>query len=107
MLRQYGPQHFTMQTLAGRLIPIGTVPVGRIVRIGISPHTMRTRPVLVLAWLPREHTATRRVPVRGGYPGQCTYENTFFARGGHLAMCRDLSTGKIIRVSDAFLHDEE
>ncbi len=107
MLRQYGPQRFTMETFAGRTIPVGTIPVGTIARIGVAPGSMRTRKVLVLAWLPREYAAARRAHAPGRPWWKSTYVNTFMARGGHLALCRDLSNGRMIRVADCYLRDQE
>ena len=110
MMRQYGPGRHRLEMLAGRLRPVGTVPIGTIARVGVSPHTMKTRPVLVLAWLPREITAAR-----GGHwtfgrlcgPTWHPPESRYMARMGHLALCRDLRTGKTELISDHFLHDDD
>ena len=112
MMRQYSPQRHQLEMLGGRLRAVGTIPVGTIVRIGVSPRDMKTRPVLVLAWLPREITAARA----GGWSfGRARFcgptwhppESRYMANFGHLALCRDLRTGKTELVSDCFLHDDD
>ncbi|GAC1496195.1 MAG: hypothetical protein NVS1B2_16120 [Vulcanimicrobiaceae bacterium] len=106
MIRQYGPQRHRYEVLAGRSRPVGTIPVGTVARIGIYG-TMRSYPVLVLAWLPREISAARAGHWTFGRTGHQFHapESRYVARMGHLALCRDLRTGKTQLVSDAFLRD--
>lgn len=104
MIRQYGAQRFRMEN--GR--PVGTVPVGTIADISNSPMTAyrrwanykpRPRRVIVLAWKPRIVSAWRR-----GSDGR--YIDSYVARGGHIAVCRDLQSGRMIEVSDVHLNQE-
>ena len=85
MLRQYNCQRHRRVEIGGRIRAIGTVPDGTIVR---------GRKLRVEAWLPREYAA-----VVGG-----RLETRRIA-GGHLALVRDLATGRIASLSDAFLVD--
>lgn len=87
MIRQYNSQRHRRVEIAGRVRAIGTVPVGTIALI-------RGRKVQVEAWLPREYAAVER--------------GRFVTRkiaGGHIAQVRDLATGKVGHLSDAWLVD--
>lgn len=89
MIHQYRPQRRRrLETPLGTK-EIGTIPIGTILR----PHNC-TSNVEVLAWIPRDYA---------------TYRNGRFATkritGGHLAMVRNLSNGKISQISDAWLID--
>ena len=86
MIRQYNSQRHRRVEIAGRVRAIGTVPVGTIALI-------RGRKVQVEAWLPREYAVER---------------GRFVTRkiaGGHIAQVRDLATGRIGHLSDAWLVD--
>jgi hypothetical protein len=85
LFRQYGPgNRFRYEIHAGRSIPVGTVAAGEVL------HTVYGK-VLVLGWKPREISAAR---------GR---ESRFMARLGHLALVRDLATGKQRELSDVHL----
>jgi len=85
LFRQYGPgNRFRYETHAGRSIPVGTIATGEVL------HTAYGK-VLVLGWKPREIHASR---------GR---ESRFMARFGHIAIVRDLATGKQRQLSDVHL----
>jgi len=85
LFRQYGPgNRFRYEIHAGRSIPVGTVAAGEVL------HTVYGK-VLVLGWKPREISAAR------------SRESRFMARLGHLALVRDLATGKQRELSDVHL----
>ncbi len=85
MFRQYGPgNRFRYEVHAGRSIPVGTVAAGEVLQTAYGK-------VLVLGWKPREISAAR---------GR---ESRFMARLGHLALVRDLATGKPRELSDVHL----
>jgi len=91
MLRQYRAQrHRYIETPRGWL-PVGTIPVDTICR----PHNCRSN-VEVLAWLPRDYA---------------TYSRGRFSSkriaGGHLALVRDLRSGRTFELSDVWLLDAE
>ena len=87
MLRQYNPQRHRRVLLGGRTRAVGTVPVGTIALI-------QGRKIQVMAWLPRDYTAVER--------GRFVTKRI---AGGHLAQVRDLATGQIGHLSDAWLVD--
>ncbi|WP_299821223.1 hypothetical protein [uncultured Jannaschia sp.] len=87
MLRQYNPQRQHRIEIDGRIRTIGTVPVGTIVLI-------QGRKVQVMAWLPRDDTAFER--------GRFVTKRI---AGGHIALVRDLATGRTGQLSDAWLVD--
>lgn len=110
MIRQYGPQRHRLEMLGGRLRSVGTIPVGAIVRVGISSNDMRTRPVMILAWLPREIPAARGGNWTFGRRFGATWhppESRYMANLGRLALCRDLRTSKTELISDCFLHNDD
>ena len=87
MIRQYNSQRHRDVEIGGRIRQVGTVPIGTIVLI-------QGRKVQVVAWLPRDTSAWDR--------------GRFVTRrmaGGHLAQVRDLATGQIGQLSDAWLVD--
>ena len=87
MIRQYNGQRHRRVEIGGRVRAVGTVRIGTIALI-------RGRKVRVEAWLPREYAAVER--------------GRFVTRkiaGGHIAQVRDLATGRIGRLSDAWLVD--
>jgi hypothetical protein len=87
MIRQYHAQRHQRIDLAGRFRAVGTVPVGTIALV-------QGRKVRVEAWLPREYATVER----GRFvPNHIS--------GGHLAQVRDLATGRVGPLSDAFLVD--
>ena len=94
MLRQYFPQRCRYERVGGYDRPVGTVPVGTIFRIPDDLHGAGRRHI-VEAWLPREIGAGRRINGK--------YHDTFVARGGHLAIVRDLATGVRYKLSDAWI----
>lgn len=80
MLRQYNPQRFRHETIGGRVRCVGLSPVGSI-------HRTPWGKVMVLAWLPRKmHYPTR-----------------YNLRAGHLALVRDLATGRAETLAEQFL----
>ena len=87
MLRQYNPQRHRRVLLGGRTRAIGTVPIGTIALI-------QGRKIQVMAWLPRDYTAVER--------GRFVTKRI---AGGHLALVRDLATGRTGQLSDAWLVD--
>ena len=89
MIRQYRPSRGRDVVLGGRIRSVGTVPVGTIVRV-------RGRKLLVDAWLPRDYVVLER--------GQYVIKRI---AGGHLAVVRDLATGRSATLSDAWLVDAE
>lgn len=87
MIRQYDSQRHRCALIGGRLRRIGTVPVGTIILV-------RGRKLQVEAWIPRDYTAVER--------GRFVSKRI---AGGHLAQVRDLATGRVGRLSDAWLVD--
>lgn len=87
MLRQYNPQRHRLIEIGGRIRAVGTVPVGTIVLI-------RGRKLQVEAWLPRDYSAWER--------GRFVTKRI---AGGHLAQVRELATGRVGHLSDAWLVD--
>lgn len=90
MLRQYNPSRFTLVELQGAVRKIGTIPVGTILRL---PAGTKVR---VEAWIPRDYALFHR----GGF-------HTVRIAGGHMALVRRLSDGRLLRISDTFLVDAE
>lgn len=90
MLRQYNPPRFSLVELGGAVRKIGTIPVGSILRL-----TAGTK-VRVEAWIPRDYALFSRGRFR-----------TVRIAGGHLAMVRRLSDGRLFWISDAYLVDAE
>jgi hypothetical protein len=91
MLRQYGPQRFRYAEIRGRHLPVGVIPVGSIYRYQ-APRAARPRAYMVVAWLPRQYA---RADHRNGRAGFC-----YLARGGHLALVRELATGRVAMMAD-------
>lgn len=89
MIRQYRPGRHRLIETAGGLLPVGTVPVGSIVR----PHGAKNN-VEVLAWLPRDYARYER--------GQFSTKRI---TGGHMALVRNLANGKVFDLSDVWLID--
>lgn len=89
MIRQYHPTRGRDVVLAGRIRSVGRVPVGTIVRV-------RGRTLIVDAWLPRDYTIVER--------GRFVTKRR---AGGHLALVRDLATGRATPLSDAWLVDAD
>ena len=89
MIRQYNPGRQRRIAVAGRILAVGTVPVGTIAIVG-------GRKLRVEAWLPRDYSAVER--------GRFVTKRI---AGGHLAQVRDLATGRVGRLSDAWLLDAE
>ncbi len=87
MIRQYNSQRHRRVEIGGRIRQVGTVPIGTIVLI-------QGRKLQVEAWLPRDYSAWER--------GRFVTKRI---AGGHLAQVRDLATGRIAHLSDAFLVD--
>jgi|GEM_PF-3364857 len=88
MLHQYSPQRQRRAVIRNRSVAVGTIPIGT-----IFTHPLNGRRHIVTAWLPREIGAARRTAA-----GQ--YENTFVARGGHLATVRKLADGRTQTLAD-------
>lgn len=93
MLRQYNGSPHRMTTIGGRVLAIGTVPIGTIRRLSGAA-------VIVEAWLPRECHAARRD--RHG-----RWASSFHARGMFLAQVRRLADGRRSLVSDIHLIESE
>jgi len=87
MIRQYNSQRHRRVEIGGRMHRVGTVAVGTIVLI-------RGRKLQVEAWLPRDYSAWER----GGFVNKRI-------AGGHIAQVRELATGRVGHLSDAFLVD--
>ena len=87
MIRQYNSQRHRRVEIGGRMRQVGTVSVGTIVLI-------RGRKLQVEAWLPRDYSAWER----GGFV-------TKRIAGGHIAQVREMATGRVGHLSDAFLVD--
>ena len=88
MLRQYGVQRHRYETIRGRQVAVGTVPVGSIFRLEGAAGS-RPRACMVEAWLPRAWPVCDR-----------TGRVFFLGRGGHLALIRDLANGRRSRLAD-------
>ena len=91
MLRQYAPPRFRYGTIRGRPLAVGTVPVGEIFRYAPS-RAAGPRTYIVEAWLTRAYT-------RADPTGRFSY----LARGGHLALVRDLATGHQAMLAEAII----
>jgi len=88
MLRQYGVGRHRYETIRGRALPVGTVPVGSIFRhrrVGAA----RPGAYIVEAWLTRCYA-------RADGSGRFNY----LGRNGHLAQVRDLSNGRRALLAD-------
>lgn len=91
MLRQYAPPRFRYAEIQGRQLPIGTVPIGSIYRYK-APRARRPRTYMVMAWMPRAHARIDRAAR--------TADFSYLARGGHLALVRDLANGRLALMAD-------
>lgn len=80
MLRQYSPQRFRYQEIGGRLLHVGTVPIGTVFRSSPDYKPGKDRKLIVEAWFPREIGASRKVNGR--------YVNGYVANGGHFGNYR-------------------
>lgn len=96
MIHQYSPQRHRYERVGGRLLAVGTIPVGTIFSSApVARWPYRERKLIVDAWLPREIGAARRIGAH--------YVNGYVARGGHLALCRCLATGRSQLLADHFI----
>ena len=91
MLRQYAPPRFRYAEIRGRHLPIGTVPIGSIYRYQ-APRARRPRTYMVMAWMPRAYARIDRAAR--------TADFSYLARGGHLALVRDLANGRVALMAD-------
>ena len=91
MLRQYAPPRFRYAEIRGRHLPIGTVPIGSIYRYQ-APRARRPRTYMVMAWMPRAYARIDRAAR--------TTDFSYLARGGHLALVRDLANGRLALMAD-------
>ena len=91
MLRQYSPPRQRYETIRGRNIAVGTVPIGEIFRYAPT-RAARTRTYMVEAWMTRAYARADR-----------TGRFSYLARGGHLALVRDLATGRRAMLADAII----
>ena len=91
MLRQYAPPRFRYETIRGRTFAVGTVPIGEIFRHAPSRGS-RPRAYMVEAWMTRAYARADR-----------TGRFSYLARGGHLALVRDLATGRQTMLADAII----
>jgi len=91
MLRQYAPPRFRYAEIRGRVLPVGTVPIGSIYRYQ-APRAARPRTYMVMAWMPRAYSRINQQAR--------TADFSYLARGGHLALVRDLSNGRLALMAD-------
>jgi hypothetical protein len=91
MLRQYAPPRFRYETIRGRTLAVGTVPIGEVFRYAPS-RAAAPRTYIVEAWMTRAYARADR---RGRF--------SYLARGGHLALVRDLATGRQTMLADAII----
>ena len=91
MLRQYAPPRFRYETIRGRTLAVGTVPIGEIFRYAPS-RASQPRSYIVEAWMTRAYARADR-----------TGSFSYLARGGHLALVRDLATGRQAMLADAII----
>lgn len=91
MLRQYSPGRHRYETIRGRTLAIGTLPIGTIYRAR-PPYGGRSRSFIVEAWLPREYASIDQ--------NARTARSTYLGRGGHLAIVRDLGNGALTQLAD-------
>ena len=70
---------------------VGTVPIGEIFRYAPT-RAARTRTYMVEAWMTRAYARASR-----------TGRFSYLARGGHLALVRDLATGRRVMLADAII----
>ena len=91
MLRQYAPPRFRYETICGRDLAVGTVPIGAIFRHAPS-RAARPRAYIVEAWMTRAYARADR-----------TGRFSYLARGGHLALVRDLASGRQALLADAII----
>ena len=87
MIRQYHAERHRRVEIGGRIRVVGTVPVGTVAIV-------HGRKVQVEAWLPGEYATVER--------GRLV---TRKIAGGHMALVRDLATGRTGHLSDAWLVD--
>lgn len=91
MLRQYAPPRFRYAEIRGRTLPVGTVPVGSIYRYQ-PPRARRPRTYMVMAWMPRAYARIDRAAGKADF--------SYLARGGHIALVRDLGNGRHALMAD-------
>ena len=93
MLRQYSPPRHRYMTIRGRTMAVGTVPVGEIFRYAPT-RGARPRRYMVVGWMTRAYARADR-----------TGRFCYLARGGHLALVRDLANGRQAMLSDAIIRN--
>jgi hypothetical protein len=91
MLRQYSPPRHRYVTIRGRTIAVGTGPIGELFRYAPT-RAARPRTYRVQAWMTRAYARADR-----------TGRFSYLARGGHLALVRDLATGRLALLADAII----
>lgn len=91
MLRQYAPPRYRYETVRGRTVAVGTVPVGEIFHYAPS-RGAGPRAYIVEAWLTRAYARADR-----------TGRFSYLARGGHLAVVRDLATERQAMLADTII----
>jgi len=91
MLRQYAPPRFRYEAIRGRTLAVGTVPIGEIFR-HVPSRGARPRTYIVEAWVTRAYARADR-----------TGRFSHLARGGHLALVRDLATGRQAMLADTII----
>ena len=91
MLRQYSPPRHRYVIIRGRTMAVGTVPIGEIFRYAPT-RAARPRSYMVEGWMTRAYARADRT-------GRLCY----LARGGHLALVRDLATGRQAILADAII----
>ena len=91
MLRQYSPQRHRYETIRGRNIAVGTLAIGEIFRYAPT-RAARTRTFMVEACMNRAYARADR-----------TGRFSYLARGGHLALVRDLATGRQALLADVII----
>lgn len=91
MFRQYSPPRHRYETIRGRDLAVGTVPIGEMFRYAPT-RAARLRTYMVEGWMTRAYARADR-------SGRFSY----LARGGHLALVRDLATGRRAMLADAVI----
>jgi hypothetical protein len=91
VLRQYAPPRHRYETIRGRDLAVGTVPIGEIFRYAPTK-AARPRTYMVEAWLTRAYARADR-----------TGRFSYLGRGGHLALVRDLANGRRAILADAII----
>ena len=90
-MRQYAPPRQRYEVIRGRNIAVGTVPVGEIFRYAPTSGA-RARTYMVEAWMTRAYARADR-----------TGRFSYLARGGRLALVRNLANGRQAMLADTII----